>query len=68
LGIITGALFAEFARGSFLNWNAEQIGALGRGCFYLIVLLGRVTSAGGLRKAAYLTVVDLLAWSSRWWA
>jgi len=57
LGIITGALFAEFARGSFLNWNAEQIGALGTWLFYLIVLLGRVTVGWRAKKAAYLTVV-----------
>ncbi|HLG43763.1 MAG TPA: cytochrome c biogenesis protein CcsA [Nitrospirales bacterium] len=57
LGIITGALFAEFARGSFLNWNAEQIGALGTWLFYLVVLLGRVTVGWRAKKAAYLTVV-----------
>ena len=57
LGIITGALFAEFARGSFLNWNAEQIGALGTWLFYLVVLLGRVTIGWRAKKAAYLTVV-----------
>lgn len=57
LGIITGALFAEFARGSFLNWNAEQIGALGTWLFYLIVLLGRITVGWRAKKAAYLTVV-----------
>ena len=57
LGIITGALFAEFTRGSFLNWNAEQIGALGTWLFYLIVLLGRVTVGWRAKRAAYLTVV-----------
>jgi len=57
LGIITGALFAEFSRGSFLNWNAEQVGALGTWLFYLVVLLGRVTVGWRAKKAAYLTVV-----------
>ena len=57
LGIITGALFAEFTRGSFLNWNAEQIGALGTWVFYLVVLLGRVTVGWRAKRAAYLTVV-----------
>ena len=57
LGIITGALFAEFSRGSFLNWNAEQIGALGTWLFYLVVLLGRVTVGWRAKRAAYLTVV-----------
>ena len=57
LGIITGALFAEFTRGSFLNWNAEQIGALGTWLFYLVVLLGRVTVGWRAKRAAYLTVL-----------
>jgi cytochrome c-type biogenesis protein CcsB len=57
LGIITGALFAEFSRGSFLNWNAEQIGALGTWLFYLVVLLGRVTVGWRAKRAAYLTVL-----------
>jgi cytochrome c-type biogenesis protein CcsB len=57
LGIITGALFAEVSRGSFLNWNAEQIGALGTWLFYLVVLLGRVTVGWRAKRAAYLTVV-----------
>jgi len=57
LGIITGALFAEFARGSFLNWNAEQIGALGTWLFYLVVWLGQKTVGWRAKKAAYLTVV-----------
>ena len=57
LGIITGAISAEFARGSYLNWNPEQTWALVTWLFYFIVLLGRLTIGWRAKRAAYLTII-----------
>ena len=57
LGIITGALSAEFARGSYLNWNPEQTWALVTWVFYFAVLLGRLTIGWRAKRAAYLTII-----------
>ena len=57
LGIITGALSAEFARGSYLNWNPEQLWALVTWVFYFVVLLGRLTVGWRAKRAAYLTII-----------
>jgi cytochrome c-type biogenesis protein CcsB len=57
LGIITGALSAEFARGSYLNWNPEQTWALVTWVFYFVVLLGRLTVGWRAKRAAYLTII-----------
>src|SRR5918992_398499 len=43
LGIIVGAMSAEFASGSYLNWNPEQTWALVTWVFYFVVLTGRLT-------------------------
>jgi cytochrome c-type biogenesis protein CcsB len=57
LGIITGALSAEFSRGSYLNWNPEQIWALVTWVFYFAVLMGRLTVGWRAKRAAYLTII-----------
>jgi cytochrome c-type biogenesis protein CcsB len=57
LGIITGAVSAEFARGSYLNWNPEQTLALVTWVFYFIVLVGRLTVGWRAKRAAYLTII-----------
>ena len=57
LGIIAGALSAEFARGSYLNWNPEQTWALVTWVFYFGVLLGRLTIGWRAKRAAYLTII-----------
>ncbi|MBI3603208.1 MAG: cytochrome c biogenesis protein CcsA [Nitrospirae bacterium] len=57
LGIIAGALSAEFARGSYLNWNPEQLWALVTWVFYFVVLLGRLTVGWRAKRAAYLTII-----------
>jgi cytochrome c-type biogenesis protein CcsB len=57
LGIIAGALSAEYARGSFLNWNPEQTWALVTWVFYFVVLLGRMTVGWRAKRAAYLTII-----------
>jgi cytochrome c-type biogenesis protein CcsB len=57
LGIVTGAISAEFAQGSYVSWNPEQTGALITWLFYFGVLLGRLTVGWRAKRAAYLTVV-----------
>jgi cytochrome c-type biogenesis protein CcsB len=57
LGIVTGAISAEFERGSYVSWNPEQTGALVTWLFYFFVLLGRLTVGWRAKRAAYLTVV-----------
>ena len=57
LGIITGALSAEFSQGSYLNWNPEQTWALLTWVFYFVVLTGRLTVGWRAKRAAYLTII-----------
>lgn len=57
LGIITGALSAEFARGAYVSWNPEQTWALITWLFYFVVLVGRLTVGWRAKRAAYLTII-----------
>lgn len=57
LGIVTGAISAEFVRGSYVTWNPEQTWALVTWLFYFVVLLGRLTVGWRAKRAAYLTVI-----------
>ena len=57
LGIVTGAISAQFARGSYVSWNPEQTWALVTWLFYFIVLLGRLTIGWRAKRAAYITVI-----------
>lgn len=57
LGIIAGAISAEFATGSYLNWNPEQTWALVTWVFYFVVLIGRLTVGWRAKRAAYLTII-----------
>ncbi len=57
LGIVTGAISAQIARGSYVSWNPEQTWALVTWLFYFIVLLGRLTVGWRAKRAAYLTVI-----------
>lgn len=57
LGIVTGAISAQLARGSYVSWNPEQTWALVTWLFYFIVLLGRLTIGWRAKRAAYLTVI-----------
>lgn len=57
LGIIVGAISAEFAEGAYLNWNPEQTWALITWVFYFAVLVGRLTVGWRAKRAAYLTII-----------
>jgi cytochrome c-type biogenesis protein CcsB len=60
LGIIFGAISAEFARGSLLSWNPEQTWALATWVFYFVVLMGRITVGWRAKRAAYLTIIGFV--------
>ena len=57
LGIITGAISAEFARGAYVSWNPEQTWAVVTWLFYFAVLVGRLTIGWRAKRAAYLTII-----------
>ncbi|WP_447972502.1 cytochrome c biogenesis protein CcsA [Nitrospira sp. Kam-Ns4a] len=57
LGIITGAISAQFAEGAYLTWNPEQTWALVTWGFYFVVLMGRMTVGWRAKRAAYLTII-----------
>jgi ABC-type transport system involved in cytochrome c biogenesis permease subunit len=57
LGIVTGAISAEFARGAYVNWNPEQTWAIVTWLFYFVVLVGRLTVGWRAKRAAYLTII-----------
>ena len=57
LGIISGAISAEYARGTFVSWNPEQTWALVTWVFYFVVLMGRITVGWRAKRAAYLTII-----------
>jgi len=60
LGIIAGAISAEFTRGSYLSWNPEQAWALVTWVFYFVVLTGRLTVGWRAKRAAYLTIIGFV--------
>jgi cytochrome c-type biogenesis protein CcsB len=60
LGIIAGAVSAEFTRGSYLSWNPEQAWALVTWVFYFVVLTGRLTVGWRAKRAAYLTIIGFV--------
>ena len=61
LGIISGALWAQYALGSFWSSNnSKQALALGTWFFYLIVLHGRITIGWRAKKAAHLAIIGFV--------
>ncbi|MFQ5991129.1 MAG: cytochrome c biogenesis protein CcsA [Nitrospiraceae bacterium] len=57
LGIITGAISAQFAQGAYVSWNPEQTWALVTWVFYFIVLMGRIMVGWRAKRAAFLTII-----------
>ncbi|MFY9268676.1 MAG: cytochrome c biogenesis protein CcsA [Candidatus Manganitrophaceae bacterium] len=61
LGIISGALWAEYSFGSFwMSNNPKQALSLGTWFFYLMVLHGRVTIGWRAKKAAHLAIIGFV--------
>lgn len=61
LGIISGALWAQYTFGSFwASNNSKQALSLGTWFFYLIVLHGRITIGWRAKKAAHLAIIGFV--------
>jgi len=61
LGIISGALWAQYAKGSFWGGNnSKQALALGIWFFYLLVLHGRINIGWRAKKAAHLAIIGFV--------
>ncbi|TAK02869.1 MAG: hypothetical protein EPO39_12890, partial [Candidatus Manganitrophaceae bacterium] len=61
LGIISGALWAQYSLGSFwIENNSKQALSLGTWLFYLIVLHGRITIGWRAKKAAHLAIIGFV--------
>ncbi len=61
LGIISGALWAQYSIGSFwIQNNSKQALSLGTWFFYLMVLHGRITIGWRAKKAAHLAIIGFV--------
>ncbi len=61
LGIISGALWAQYSIGSFwIQNNPKQALSLGTWLFYLMVLHGRITIGWRAKKAAHLAIIGFV--------
>ncbi|MBI3802542.1 MAG: cytochrome c biogenesis protein CcsA [Nitrospirae bacterium] len=61
LGIISGALWAQYSFGSFWTpTNPKQVLSLGTWLFYLMVLHGRITIGWRAKKAAHLAIIGFV--------
>ncbi len=57
LGIITGAIWAEYAWGSYWNWDPKQTWSLITWFIYAAILHGRLTVGWRGKRAAYLSIL-----------
>lgn len=61
LGIISGALWSQYAFGSFWSANnSKQLLAVGAWFFYLITVHGRITVGWRARRAAHLAIIGFV--------
>jgi cytochrome c-type biogenesis protein CcsB len=60
LAIITGALWAESAWGSYWNWDPREVWALITWFIYAIILHARLTAGWRGRRAALLSIIGFL--------
>ncbi len=61
LGIITGAIWAEYAWGSYWSWDPKEIWSLITWLIYAALVHARITVGWRGRKAAYLSVAGFAA-------
>jgi len=57
LGIITGSIWAEYAWGTYWNWEPKQTWSLIVWLFYAAVLHGRLSIGWRGKKAAYMAII-----------
>jgi cytochrome c-type biogenesis protein CcsB len=60
LAIITGALWAESAWGSYWNWDTREVWSLITWFIYAIILHARLTAGWRGRRAALLSIIGFL--------
>jgi cytochrome c-type biogenesis protein CcsB len=60
LAIITGALWAESAWGSYWNWDPREVWSLMTWFIYAIILHARLTAGWRGRRAALLSIIGFL--------
>ena len=60
LGIITGSIWAEYAWGTYWNWEPKQTWSLIVWLFYAAVLHTRVAVGWRGRKAAYMSIIGFV--------
>ncbi|MEW6003466.1 MAG: c-type cytochrome biogenesis protein CcsB [Nitrospirota bacterium] len=60
LAIITGALWAESAWGSYWNWDPREVWSLITWFIYAIVLHARLTAGWRGKRAAFLSIIGFL--------
>ncbi|MCX8012217.1 MAG: c-type cytochrome biogenesis protein CcsB, partial [Desulfobacterota bacterium] len=61
LGIITGAVWANYAWGSYWSWDPKETWSLITWLFYAAFLHARYTRGWGGRKTAILSIIGFLA-------
>jgi len=61
LAIITGAIWAESALGSYWRWDPKEVWALITWLIYVVILHARITAGWKGRKTAYLSLVGFSA-------
>ena len=57
IGMITGAIYAQFALGSYWRWDTKEVWALVTWIAYAILLHERLTVGWRGRRAAYLSIL-----------
>ncbi len=60
LGIITGSIWAEYAWGTYWNWDPKQTWSLIIWLFYAAILHGRIAVGWRGKKAAYLAIIGFI--------
>jgi len=60
LGIITGSIWAEYAWGTYWNWEPKQTWSLIVWLFYAAVLHARVAVGWRGKKAAYMSIIGFV--------
>ena len=60
LGMITGSIWAEYAWGTYWNWDPKQTWSLIVWLFYAAVLHGRLSVGWRGKRAAYLSVIGFI--------
>ncbi len=60
LGMITGSIWAEYAWGTYWNWDPKQTWSLILWLFYAAMLHGRLSIGWRGKKAAYLAILGFI--------